>query len=311
MKRNHLTKGIILTLITLLTLSTSYTQAFATTISPTVKSFVVKKDDIIFEEIKYKNDSNKTENITISVSSYDTKKEENLTDKPFITVKDTKFTIKPKKEIVIPYIIAIPTETPAGTYFNVVYIEKKEKDDKSGNVTVVQSNGILFSFHVEDSTTSLNQIFYNQSDIKLVVKNKGLPYYIPTQFEYVYTNNSNFVFKPQGEIRIIDSKGNQIMERFETNKDIKAVYPGETITQSFEVNMWKDIQSILSSKTIVSKTYSDIDQTPVLNKVDVSVIYQIGVILGVIAIIVLATIILIISTIIRAIKSKKKKESEK
>lgn len=311
MRKSRLLKGILLTLITLLTLSISYTPVIATTISPTVKNFVVQKDDIFFEEIKYKNDSNKAESISISISSYDTKKEENLSDKPFITVKGTKFTVKPKTEITIPYIIAIPSDIPAGTYFNVIYIEKKEKDTKSGNVTVIQSNGILFSFHIQDSTTSLNQIFYNQSDIKLVVKNKGLPYYLPTQFEYIYTNNSNFVFKPQGEIRIIDSKGNQIMERFEINKDVKAVYPGETITQTYEVNLWKDIQSILDKKTIVSKTYSDIDQTPVLNKVDISVIYQIGVILGVIAIIILAILVLIVASIIKNIKSKKKKESEK
>ncbi len=311
MRKSHLIKGILLILITLFTLSTSYTKVGATTISPTVKNYIVEKDDIIFEEIKYKNDSNKTESITLSISSYDTKKEVNLTDKPFITVKSTKFTVKPKTEISIPYIVSIPSDIPAGTYFNVVYIEKKEKDTKSGNVTVIQSNGILFSFHVQDSTTSLNQIFYNQSDIKLVIKNKGLPYYIPTQFEYVYTNNSNFVFKPQGEIRIIDSKGNQVMERFEINKDIKTVYPGETISQTFEVNIWKDLSSILESKTIVSKTYSDIDQTPVLNKVDVSILYQIGVIVGVVAIIVIAILTISVISIIKWVKSKKKKESEK
>ncbi|MCC7290284.1 hypothetical protein IT417_03480 [bacterium] len=304
-------RSVLTTLLLVILSITSYlpTPANATNITPGVKSYVLSKEDILLDEITYKNESNKSEIVLLTVSAYDAKTEKSISDSPFLALKKKQITIPAKKEVTIPYVISIPKETPVGTYFNVILIQKKEVKAKQGNVNVIPSVGVLLSFHIEESNTSINQIFFNQSDIQIVVTKKGLPYLSPTEFEYQYTNNSNFVFKPEGEIRILNASQQQILDRYEINPQRKAIYPGESFTQSYSVKLWPDVQSIFSNRNIVSKTYNDIQGSPVLNKVEVSILYQVGVIGGVAVVLILILLWLLISWIISAVRAKKTKES--
>lgn len=260
------------------------------------------QEDIKIDSIKYKNDTNKPENIILSVSAYDSKEQTVLNTKPFLALEESKYSVGANKEIEIPILSSIPEGTPNGTYFNLISIQKKEDKLPTGQVAVSPALGVLVAFHIEDSESTISKIFFDQSDITIKVIKKGIPYLQPAEFEYTYINNSNFIFKPEGEIRILDNNNNQILDRYEINPEKKSVYPGETIQAKYSVNIWKDYKDVLATRNIVSKTFSDIDSTPVLNKVEISILYQ-TIILGGIAGLVLMSMIFVIVT---AISSRKK-----
>lgn len=307
LKRNILLLTVLIITLSIGNLTALTQKSFAANITPSTKTYTVKPEDLILDAIEYKNDSKLKETITLSISAYDAKSEKSITDKPFITIKQAKYTISPNSKLSIDYIATIPKETPAGTYFNVIYIQKLETTKTSDNVAIIPTIGVLFTFHVEESNTSLNKLFFEKSDIKLIVKQKGLPYFLETEFEYTYKNNSNFIFKPEGEIRILDANDQQLQNRYEINSEKKSIYPGESFTQSFSANIWNDYKSIFETKSIVSKTYSDIDGSSVLNKVTLSIINQVGVIAIVIGILIITLLYLLISTIVKAFKVKKVK----
>lgn len=310
MKRKLL---LILSILTILSIVSAFSQrALALNVFNTIKEEVINQDDLLLDEISFKNTTKESQKIKIRIAPYDPKNEQILTTKPFVGMTKTSYTVPAGKEIQIPYAVSIPQETPAGTYFNVILFEevKDKKDVVDANVEITPTIGALLAFHVQDSDVSINQIFFNQSDISLKIEKKGLPYISPTVFTYTYVNNSNFVFKPKGEIRILDADEKQVRERFQINEEEKAIYPGDKYEKTFEVRMWTDYKDILSQKNIIAKTYSNIDDTPVINKVTVSILNQI-IVIGAVGTVIIGLLIYSgISAIVSVSKSKKEKKSE-
>ena len=292
---------IILSIISL----TFVPNALASNSINVVKEEVINTQDVLLDQISYKNDSNIKETIKVTVSAYDSKTETILTTKPFVGLSKDTYTVSPNTTINIPYAVSVPAGTPIGTYSNVIFIQKQDSEKQAGNVAISPAIGNLLVFHVQDSTITLDQIFFNQSDIKLIVKKKGLPYISKTEFVYSYTNNSNFIFTPQGEIRILDNDEKQVLERFEINPEKKRVYPGETYEQTHSVNIWKSLKDVTSQKNIVAMTYGNQFTTPILNKVPISITYQLALIGIVALIIVVSLLVLFIKSIISLFKSKK------
>lgn len=282
--------------------------ASASTFTPSELKYTINQEDFKFDEIKYKNDSTVVENIILTVSSYDEKNKVKLDTKPFFAIEEANYTVKPGQEISIPTLATIPKDTPIGTYFNAIYLQQKVVKKGSPTTTTEPTLVMLVTFHVQSETTRTDEVFFDQSDITLAVKNKGLPFIAPTEIEYTYTNNSNFVFKPEGEIKISDDAGNQIGDKLVINSEKKVVFPGESITQTYTVTPWNDIQSILSTKNILSTTVSDIDNTPVMNKIEISILYQ-CIIIAVVALVLFIAIIALLVMIIKGLGKSKKKES--
>lgn len=300
---------LLLPILAILVLANTSSVFSATTYTTGVDR-ILNKEDLIIDEVIYRNNSDKTEIIKVSASAYDAKNEQILTTKPFIAFSETKYTIAAKKEVKIRYAASIPSDTPAGTYFNVILFEKTDSKGKS-LINIVPAQGVLFAFHVQDGTTTINQIFFDQSDVNIIVERKGIPFLSKTVFLYSYKNNSNYVFRPSGEIRILDANDNQIMERMEINPEGKAMYPGMSIEQRFEVSLWTDIKDILKERNIVSKTYGSLETSPILNKVTVNILYPL-IIFGSIALLILGlAIYLIISSLKDFIVSRKEKAPKK
>jgi len=304
MKRKTL--RILFTTIILSIISLTFTPlTFAENSINVVKEKVINTEDLLLDQISYKNTTKVKETIKVTVSTYDSKTETVLTTKPFVGLSKTTYTLAAGATINNPYAISIPKDTPAGTYSNVIFIQKQSTGKPTGNVAVIQAIGTLLVFHVQDSTITLDQIFFNQSDIKLVVVKKGLPYISKTEFIYSYTNNSNYIFTPTGEIRILDNNEKQILDRIEINPEGKRIYPGETYEQTYSVDVWKSLKDVMSQKNIVAKTYGNEFTSPILNKVPISIMYQVGLI-GIIALVIVITLLVVfIKSIISLVKSRK------
>src|SRR5690606_9579812 len=93
----------------------------------------------------------------------------------------------------------------------------------------------------------------------------------PLKFTYIYTNNSDFVFKPEGEVRITDGSSNQVTDRVQINESQKALYPGEEIRVTKEDKTWKDIKEAFGEKIVTSRTYNGFTENFITNEVKVSI----------------------------------------
>jgi len=297
--------SIIVALTILLTLQFS---AFASTITPSIIEYDLEPSSFKLGEIKYKNTTDNDETVVISVDSYDAKEEKIVSVTPLITIAQKELTIKKSQEIGIKYVVNIPDDKPQGTYFNLISIQPKSSNKQANTLDVKKGVGSLVVIHVLSSGTSIEKIFANSSDTQLVIENTGFPFIYPLKLKYVYINNSNFVFRPEGEIRIVDNNGQQVSQRYEINPEKKALYPGDKIDISEQVMTWSDVNQIVNNKDVIARIYNGFDTNYISNEVSVSILPQIiasGVLVLTLIILLIIGIIAIISTVIKRIKTKR------
>jgi hypothetical protein len=274
--KNILTALIILSI---LLLSPVITLADGYSIKPGIKEYTLSPGQIRLGEILFRSNEKKDTRIAVTVETYDPKTESILNKKPFVSVGTGKYTVKAGKEVSIEYALSIPEDTPVGSYFNIVTVTEDRKGSSEENtVGVKKAVGSIVAMHVIDSDKSIEAIFFDQGATSLKVTNKGFPFLSATRFEYSYENKSNFVFRPEGEIRIIDQQGKQVSQRFEINPEKGAVYPGDRYTESFEVDQW-DVNNVFQTKDIIAKTYSGYGDNSITDKVTLNLrnsIYALG-----------------------------------
>jgi hypothetical protein len=268
-----------LIILSILLLSPVISLADGYSIKPGIKEYTLSPGQIRLGEILFRSNEKKDTRIAVTVETYDPKTESILNKKPFVSVGTGKYTVKAGKEISIEYALSIPEDTPVGSYFNIVTVTEDRKGSSEENtVGVKKAVGSIIAMHVIDSDKSIEAIFFDQGATSLKVTNKGFPFLSATRFEYSYENKSNFVFRPEGEIRIIDQQGKQVSQRFEINPDKGAVYPGDIYTESFEVDQW-DMNNVFQTKDIIAKTYSGYGDNSITDKVTLNLrnsIYALG-----------------------------------
>jgi hypothetical protein len=274
-------------------------------INPGIKEFTMNPGEIELNRIKFKSNEKKDTVITATVETYDPKTEQILNKKPLVSLKDDQFTVKAGMEINIEYALAVPEDTPVGSYFNIITVtEKRGSSSQGSSVSVKKAVGAIVAVHVVESQKSIESIFFDQGQTLLNVTNKGLPFISSTQFEYTYENKSNFVFKPEGEIRVIDQTGKQIAQRFEINPEKRAVYPGEKYSEKFELEPWT-AQNALETKDIIARTYSGYGDNSITDKVTISLRNSLYAVIATAAVLVIFLIVLAVRAVSGKLKSKK------
>jgi hypothetical protein len=278
-------------------------QAFAQE-SALEKSQIVTIDDILLDELTYKNETKLTQIIQISVKNIDLKENNEIVDiKPFISISKSSYTVKGLQEITVPFAYSIPTETKVGSYLNVISISTKGKTDSLAQYRYI--------FNVQSKEKSFDEILFDSSDIKLEIIQKGLPFILPTQFRYTYTNNSEYTFIPSGEIELLKKSDGKSFQSYKINSENVTLYPGQTITQSYSLNLWSSLESVLETIEIRSTTNNDISNLPITNALSVTILYQLVIIALIVSVLVIAILSSIIRALIRGLKNRKAKELKK
>lgn len=285
-------------------------SSFAHLISPPVKDLFLSPGDIHLGEITFTNTTDEDITVTPSVSVYDPKTEEYVQTTPIVGISEEKVVVGANSDEEFTYTVSVPKDQPEGTYFNLVVIIPDTEVNDDSPLSIKAGYGSLIAIHVAGTDESVESLFFKRGTTDLVVTEKGLPNISPTQFTYSYTNESDFAFKPEGEIRIVDTEGKQIEQKFDINTEETTVYPGETLEQDFEVDIW-NFDNVLGAKDIVSRTYSGFGTNFVTNKTTISLLQPI-LILSVLVIVIIATIITtVVIRIVKKRKSKKEKAPEK
>ncbi|KKR06341.1 MAG: hypothetical protein UT34_C0001G0381 [candidate division WS6 bacterium GW2011_GWF2_39_15] len=280
----------------------------ANTLSVGTKEYILTPSDIEFGTLDFTSSDKKNIEMVVSVKSYDPKSESFLDTKPFIGLNKSSYLIKPNETISISYAIAIPAEQPEGTYFNVITIEPKTGiNTGSGNTLVSIKNGFgaLFAFHIESKNNNIDKIFMDKSDTQLILEDRGIPYISPMKIKYIYENKSNFVFKPQGEIRILDNKGKQVSKRIVINTDAKAIYPGEKIEITEKIWPWSNPKEFFDTRVITARTYNGFTENYLTNQIKVNIKEPLIVLTGITAVLILS----LTYTLVAAVKKGSQKRS--
>lgn len=287
-----LVSSLILTVISLGYIKPTY----ASSITTDKLEYKLEAGDFEFGSLKFTSTEKEILKISVSVKAYDPKEEVFIDTKPFIGLQQTNFTIKPNETITIEYAISIPEEQPIGTYFNVIAIEPVKAQTgplSSVGVSIKNGFGALLTFNIQEANNTIDKVFIDKSDTQIIVERRGFPFLSPLRLRYIFVNNSNFVFRPEGEIRITNQGGKQIDQRVQINPDNKAIYPSEKIEIVKEFKVWDNIDEIFDKKVISARTYNGFTENYLTNQVEVMIREQIitaGVILlaGAIAIVVVA-----------------------
>jgi len=248
-------------------------QIYAQNNSNSIYEFTLTPGEIKLGEISYKNNSPSKSTFLISTFSYDSKKSEILQIQPLLSVSKKEYIIESTEDFNIQYALSIPKNQPQGTYFNIVLIETKNpaKNEEESKFNIEKGFGTLFVINVVNTDTNLEEIFFKKSNTELKIEKTGFPLIQPLKVKYTYINQSNFVFKPQGEVRIIDIEGKQVTERFSINPKREAVYPNEKIVIEKDFSIWNNIKNILGKRDIIAQTYSNTGKEFLTNKATVNI----------------------------------------
>ncbi len=276
------------TLLLIFSISLLPTSSAGISLSPGIDDVIVQPNSSTERKVRVENRDGYDKEFAITTATYDPQTEQILTTEPFIVLSEERSEIAANSEKEIGYTIQIPKETPLGTYFNIITAEQISQGQINGSLDIRMGLGTIVAIHVVDSESTIEQIFKENSSTQLTVTNKGFPYFASLKAEFTYTNNSNFVFRPQGEIRITDEKGLQVAERVEINPDRKAIYKGQSITTEIESPIW-NIFNARDAKTVSSRVYNGLGGEYIQNQVSVDIKSTTYIAAGVIALLTLIT----------------------
>ena len=266
-----LTTSGILTAIVLLTVGLGHPKmASAHTIHPAVEEYIVGFGQTMDDKVVFTNTGQSEVKLTVSAGSYDHKKQTIDTEgKVFVTPKLFEVTVPVGQSADIPFTIDIPKDITAGSYFNMLVMEEEIKSAiNAPSVGIKAAYGVVIVMHVAADRDALMREFVNNTSVALRVVQKGFPYIQPLKVEYTFTNNSNYVFVPSGEIRIFrDNKSQPIIFTF--NSEGTKVFPGEQMKKTVISRSW-NWPFILPDKKIISRTYCQYKDKYYENNVTIS-----------------------------------------
>lgn len=252
-------KKIFTTIFTLI-ISFSLFPAYlsADTISPFINEVSLKQDERTRESITYTNEGTVEREILLKAYGYDTKTEAVDKNIPILLRIDTDtFVINPGESEDIPYEIVLPENLEVGTYFNILILEPVPQSESS-SITTSTSVSQIVRIDVYASDSELNKISDIPANISLEVINKGIPFIKPAEIKYTYTNISNYILKPEGEIQVFNEKQNTEPIYLKINKGEKILQQDETLTETFKIDTW-NIYDLIYDKVVLGRFYNGVD----------------------------------------------------
>mgnify|MGYP000872169316 CR=1 FL=1 len=251
-------KYLIQMLFVLLLFFVSSNTIYADKISPFINKVSLKTNERTWEYIKYTNEGDTKKEILLLVYGYNMQKEKVDETIPTLLRVDTDtFTINPGESKDLPYEIVLPDNIAEGTYFNLLILQPSA-DNASSSVTSSSSVSQVVRIDIYPENSTDNKISVTPSSISLETINRGIPWIKASEIKYTYTNTSNYILQPKGEIQIFNEKQNTEPVYLKINKEEKLLYPGETLTETLKINKW-NIYDLIYNKVVLGRFYNGVD----------------------------------------------------
>lgn len=264
----------------------------ADTITPAISTQSIVSGNTVKGNLTFKNESDQTVTISPEVSNYNPKTLEILTDDSSIFVnidKDT-YPVKPQETLTLSYIIKAPQNLSTGTYFNIIVLKKSDSSSYLNQQNTLGVNQILSQLVVLNIFDADNTYFKLGTDfaqISMTIEDPGIPFIKPMKVKYTYTNTTNYVLIPDGEIQVFDSKSSYSPIYQKINKNGDKLYPGDTKEETITINQWK-ISDILFGRKIIGHFYNGVDDNSQTKELSQSIYYvYLGIILAVVFLVIL------------------------
>ena len=209
------------------------------------------------DSIEYLNDSNKQRSYSVEVSAYDLENERIVDEgNIYITLEETEVDIERESSTKIGYKVTLPSETIDGSYFNVIYlVEKSLGEDEETLVDIRHGLGALVVVNAVKPGEDIKNDFINSSAVAVATDTPFIPFLDESTVEITYINNSKYIFKPQGEVRIYDTETDLRLAKFRFNEGGDITFPSDTVEETFRGKIW-DIRDTFNDKRVVYRIYS-------------------------------------------------------
>lgn len=232
----------------------------ASSVEPGVLRIPLSQGERKYETVKFTNSEDFDIEVSIKPYAYNPKTDELSEEKKNIFIKSDTDTIKVKANgyYDIKYEIIPIQNYPEGTYFNILSITPKLKDQAfSINGSIAQ----LIILDLVKAEDQVKGIVTTQFTSNIEVINKGIPFITPLKLKYSITNNSNYVLTPQGRIDIFNEKNTYKPIYTYINEEKEEIYPGETYEEEVEIKAWY-VTDLFLKRVAMGEVYNGIDNNP-------------------------------------------------
>lgn len=230
----------------------------ADTITPFVNTVSLNQAGRSRESFQYSNESNIQREILLQAYGYNIITEDIDADVPILLLVDTDtFVINPSETKDIPYEVVLPENLETGTYFNILILEPVSQAEES-SITTHTSASQIVRIDVYPKDSEDNKIADIPADISLEVITKGIPYIKAAQIKYTYTNTSNYILQPEGELQIFNEKQKTEPVYIKINEEEKVLQKGEMLTEIFEIQSWS-IYDLIYERVVLGRFYNGVD----------------------------------------------------
>ena len=236
----------------------SLKEISADSISPFINEVNLKEDERTREELLFTNDSEAPKEILLQVYGYNLKTEEIDKNVPILLRVDTDSFLIPEGETKdLPYEIVLPENIKVGTYFNLLILKPVSQAENS-IITTSHSVSQIVRINIYPTDSTENTISPIPADITLKVVNRGIPWIRGAEIEYTYTNVSNYILQPEGDIQIFNQKQNTkpIYLKINTKEDL--LHPGDTLSETLKVKTW-NIYDLIYERVVLGRFYNGVD----------------------------------------------------
>lgn len=253
-------KLCLIPLLILFFLLSSPFNTYADSISPFKNTVDIQISESSLEKISFTNDEDKTKEILLTAYGYNPQTEDISKETPSLLRVDTDtFTVKAGGRISIPYEVVIPEGTEEGTYYNLLVLSPVS-DTESSVVNTSHAVSQVVEINVFQKGNTNMVLPSNPGKISLEAVNKGIPLIKGAVITYTYTNTTNYVLQPEGELQIFNEEQNKEPIYIHINMEGKHLYPGETLTETFTIDsyIWS-LDDLISNRIVLGRFYNGID----------------------------------------------------
>jgi len=235
-------------------------EIFADTVSPFKNVVDIQISKSSTEEISFTNESDNDKEILLKVYGYDPEKEEISEDiSTLLRVNTDTFDVSGGETKKIQYEVVVPEGTEKGTYFNLLVLETVSDLDES-NVVTTPSLSQIVEINVYASGNDSYSLPENPGSIEIEVVDRGIPFIKGATIKYTYTNTSNYVLQPEGELQIFNEQQNEEPMYIQINDEEEYLYPGEELTETFTTDTYSwSLDDLIYDRTILGRFYNGVD----------------------------------------------------
>ena len=241
-------------------LAFSFSEIYADTAYPFQNTVNIQEGETASSKVTFKNEGNESEKILLKVYGYDPENEAISSDEPILLRVDTDtFDVEGGETKDLPYEIVIPENTEIGTYFNLILLQPVS-DTEGSTVTTTPSLSQIVEINVYKEGNTTYSLPSNPGNITIEILDRGIPFVKGASIKYTYTNTTNYVLQPDGELQIFNEEQNKEPEYIEINKEEKYLYPGEELTETFTIDsyIWS-ADDLIYDRVVLARFYNGID----------------------------------------------------